>query len=62
MKPAFYDLFLSAQPYYISSFEDCPGRGTNLGSFAFHLFSLISSALEHSATAPLFFLLGLISC
>ena len=28
------------------------GRGANLGSFAFRLFSLTSSALDHSATAP----------
>ena len=36
-----------------SLFKDCLGRGTNLESFAFRLFSLRSSALDILATAPL---------
>ena len=34
-----------------SLFKDCPGRGTNLESFAFRLFSLRSSAIDISATS-----------
>ena len=37
----------------INFFKVCPGRVANLGSFwFFHLLSLSSSALDHSATAP----------
>ena len=40
-------------------FEDCPGQGVNLGSCGFSfIFSLNSSALDQSATAPLLVLLS----
>ena len=33
-------------------YKDCPGQGGELGSLSLSLFSLTSSALDHSATAP----------
>ena len=39
--------------FFFFFFKRCPGRGANLGSFWFSfIFSLQSSALDHSATAP----------
>ena len=41
---------------WLAFLKDCPGRGANLGSYGLHLFTLsqaVSSALDHSATAPL---------
>ena len=36
----------------LESENNCPGQRASLGSFGFHSFSLQSSALDHSATAP----------
>ena len=51
-------IFLNVQPLS-TYFLRLPRPGANLGSFGFHLFSLASSALDHSATAPPFYPLTL---